>query len=66
MESVSVKPKTINVVSNYKTELGKYLIPYEPDKYEELSESEALEFKNSINQEIVFEIHNNKFSFVGY
>lgn len=66
LESVSVKPKTINVVSNYKTELGKYLIPYEPDKYEELSESEALEFKNSINQEIVFEIHNNKFSFVGY
>lgn len=66
LESVSVKPKTIDVVSNYKTELGKYLIPYEPDKYEELSESEALEFKNSINQEIVFEIHNNKFSFVGY
>ena len=66
LESVSVKPKTIDVVSNYKTELGKYLIPYEPDKYEELSESEALEFKNSVNQEIVFEIHNNKFSFVGY
>lgn len=66
LESVSVKPKAIDVVSNYKTELGKYLIPYEPDKYEELSESEALEFKNSVNQEIVFEIHNNKFSFVGY
>ena len=66
LESVSVKPKTIDIVSNYKTELGKYLIPYEPDKYEELSESEALEFKNSVNQEIVFEIHNNKFSFVGY
>lgn len=66
LESVSVKPKTVTVVSNYKTELGKHLTPYEPTEYEELSESTALEFKNSTNQEVIFEIHNNKFSFVGY
>ncbi len=66
LESVSVKPKTVTIVSNYKTELGKHLAPYEPDEYEELSENDALEFKNSTSQEIIFEIHNNKFSFVGY
>ncbi len=66
LESVSVNPTTVKTIKNYESDLGKYLVPYDIDTPETLSESEALEFKNSINQEVVFELHNNKFSFVGY
>lgn len=64
--SVSVNPKKIDTVSNYKVELGRYLSNIPSDKYEKLSEKEALEYSNSDIQEITFEIHNNRFSLVGY
>lgn len=66
LESVSVVPKTISVVSNYETSLGKYLSSMESTEYSELTEEEALEYQNSISQEIEFEVHNNRFSLVGY
>ena len=66
LESVSVNPKVLKTISNYSTEKGSYIISKDADKYEELSEKEALNYKNSEPQEISFEIHDNKFSLVGH
>lgn len=65
LESVSVKPKTITTVSNYKVDKGLYLISYEVDDYIEMSEKETISYKESTIQEIAFDLHNNKFSLVG-
>lgn len=66
LESVSVVPKTVKTISNYKTSLGNYYSTIDADEYEEISEEQALEYKDSINQEVEFEVHNNRFSLVGY
>lgn len=66
LESVSVKPKVLSEISNYSVEKGSYVISKETDKYEELSKIEALNYKNSVLQDVSFEIHDNKFSLVGY
>lgn len=66
LESVSVNPKVLKTISNYSVEKGSYIISKEADKYETLSEDEALNYKNSTLQDVSFEIHDNKFSLVGY
>ena len=65
LSEVSVKPSNPDNVANYTTERGKYLSTVEADEYVELSEQEALNFRNSEILDISFIMYNNRIKFFG-
>lgn len=65
LSEVSVKPSKKNELTYYAPSQGKYLSTVDADKYEELSEEEALKFQNSENLEISFLMYNNRIKFYG-
>lgn len=65
LAGVSVKPTTKNEIANYDPQMGKYTSTMEADKFEELSEQEALKYAESDFLSISFIMYNNRIKFFG-
>lgn len=65
LERESVNSKEVKTVKNYKVDAGFYLSTYEPDKYESLTEEEALKFASNDDCFITFQMYNNRFKLIG-
>lgn len=65
LEKESVNSKEVKTVKNYKVSAGSYVSTYEPDKYETLTEDEALKFSVNSDCFITFQMYNNRFKLIG-
>lgn len=62
---VSVKSETLSTIPNYNVSEGKYLSTHENDKYEILSEDEALKYASNEPLFITFQMYNKRFRLIG-
>ncbi|MDE6292313.1 MAG: aryl-sulfate sulfotransferase, partial [Bacilli bacterium] len=65
LAEISVKPSKKEVIANHDPNLGKYTSTMEADKYEELSEADALKYQDSEYRDVPFILYNNRIKYFG-